>query len=266
MPVITLLLTTWSSTVQAASDETEVMPSRLERVAQNRQLRVCIWPEYFSISYVNDKSGALQGIDIDLARAFASDLGVSVKFVKTHFGRFMDDLEQDACDIGMFGIGRTPARMKRIDFSQPYLASSMYALTTRTHRAIRHWEDMDKPGHVICVQKGTYMEGEMKRMLRSAQLSVVLKPYEREIEVRSGRADAFITDYPYGQKMLKKYDWARLLPDENQTKAKFKYAYAIAKNQPAWLQEVNIFVERVKSDGRLRKYAAKHNLLPILLN
>ncbi len=241
-------------------------PSRLDTIKQSGELRVCIWPEYFAISYRNQKNNKLQGIDIDLAAEFASDLGVKPRYIPTNFGRFMDDIESNACDIGMFGIGRTAARKQRIDFSQPYLASGMYGLTTKTNTYISSWELMDRPGNVICVQRGTYMEAEMRKQLKQAELSVVNKPYEREIEVRSGRADVFITDYPYGQKMLKQYDWAKLLTPQDESGAKFEYAYAVAKDQPQWLARVNTFVATVKQDGRLREAAARHALIPIVLD
>lgn len=240
--------------------------TRLQRIGQQGVLRVCIWPEYFSISYLNQKSGELQGIDIDLSAELAKDLGVKLEYVNTHFGRFMDDLEADACDVAMFGVGRTAPRMQRVDFTQPYLASGMYGITTKTHTHIDSWEAMDQPGNVICVQRGTYMEGEMRKFLKQAELSVVEKPYEREIEVRSGRADVFITDFPYGQKMLSQYDWARLLTPVAQAQEKFEYAYAVAKGQPEWLERVERFVSDIKADGRLRRYAQQHGLTPIVLD
>ncbi len=260
---VTVGLALLSISANSFADKTA---SRLEKIQQAGELRVCIWPEYFSISYRNPKSGELQGIDIDLAGELAKDLGVKPRFVPTHFGRFMDDIEADNCDIAMFGVGRTQSRMLRIDFSQPYLASGMYGLTTKTHTHIDSWEEMDQPDNVICVQRGTYMESEMRRQLKRAELSVVEKPYEREIEVRSGRADVFITDYPYGQKMLKHYDWAKLLTPKYQDGQKFQYAYAVAKNQPAWLKRVDTFVSDIKQDGRLRRYAARHDLTPIVLD
>lgn len=138
----------------------------------------------------------------------ADDLGVPVNYVKTHFGRFMDDLETGKCDVAMFGVGNTKARQKRINFTQPYLASNMYAVTTKQHPFIKSWSDMDQKGVIICVQKGTYMENAMRKTLKHATLTTVLRPNERELEVLSGRADVFITDYPYGQKMVSVYDWA----------------------------------------------------------
>lgn len=92
----------------------------------------------------------------------------------------------------------------------------------------------------------------------------VIKSSQREIEVRSGRADVFIADYPYGQKMLQVYDWAKLLTPKQATE-QFQYAYAIKKGQADWSPRINAFVQAIKTDGRLETYAKKNNLLPIVL-
>ncbi|MFG1490019.1 ABC transporter substrate-binding protein, partial [Oceanospirillum sp. HFRX-1_2] len=217
-----------------------------------------------SISYKNKKTGELEGIDIDLSKEFAKDLGVSVEYVPTHFGIFMDDIEQDKCDLAMFGVGKTEARAKRIDYSKPYLSSGMYGIASKTNPIVNSWESMDQPGVVVCVQKGTYMEGAMRSSLKNAELMTVVKHSQREVEVRSGRADVFITDYPYGQKMIKVYDWAKLLTPKSETQ-QFQYAYAVKQGQPEWLKRVNQFVTDIKADGRLKRYAEKNNLVPIAL-
>ncbi|MBT00604.1 MAG: amino acid ABC transporter substrate-binding protein [Oceanospirillaceae bacterium] len=241
--------------------------NRLDRIQQADELRVCIWPDYFSISARHPKTGKLEGIDIELAQAFANDLGVSLRFVETHFGRFMDDIEQDACDIGMFSIAITPGRSERIDYSEPYLASHMYGVTTRTHPTIHNWKDMDQPGAVVCVQQGTYMEGYMRNHLKHADLLVVSDPREREESVLAGRADVFITDYPYSRKVLRFYDWARLIePLDTQAPRPFQYAYAVAKNQPQWLARVDQFVAAIKQDGRLKQAAENNDLLPAVVD
>lgn len=238
--------------------------SREEQIIESGKIRVCIWPEYFSISYKNKKTGELEGIDIGLSKEFAKDLGVSVEYIPTHFGIFMKDIEQDKCDLAMFGVGKTEARAKHIDYSDPYLSSGMYGIANKSNPIVKSWESMDQPGVVVCVQKGTYMEGAMRNSLKNAELMTVVKHSQREVEVRSGRADVFITDYPYGQKMVKVYDWAQLLVPKGETK-QFQYAYAVKKGQPGWLQRVNQFVHDIKKDGRLEHYARQNNLLPIAL-
>lgn len=236
----------------------------LDEIKKYNELNVCIWPEYFSITYQNPRTNALEGIDIELSQALAEDLGVRLNYVQTHFGRFTKDLKAGACDVAMFGVGNTAARREHVDFTQPYLASNMYAITANSHPFIRSWKDMDQKGVIVCVQKGTYMENAMRQNLKHATITTVLKPNEREIEVLSGRADVFITDYPYGQKMLHLYDWANLLAPTGDTE-KFNYAYAVAKGDPAWLKRVDQFVSDIKQDGRLKKAAAEYGLTPIVL-
>lgn len=52
----------------------------------------------------------------------------------------------------------------------------------------------------------------MRQKLQQAQLSVLDTPFAREQEVESGRADVFMTDYPYSRRMLARPpDWARLV-------------------------------------------------------
>lgn len=239
-------------------------PPRLERVKDAGELRVCTWPGYYAISFRNPRNGELQGIDIDLALAFAADLGIKTKFVETSFGTFMDDLEQDRCDIAMFAIGDTPARRQRVDLSAPHLRSGMYAITTRTSATIKAWDDIDRPGNVIAVQLGTVMEPYMRANLKQAQLNVVTPPSTREEELLAGRADAFMTDYPYAQRMRFQHDWATVVAPPKPI-AETNYGYAVRKGEADWLEAVNGFVARIKSDGRLLKAAQTHGLEPIIV-
>lgn len=84
-------------------------------------------------------------------------------------------------------------------FSQPYLRSDIYAVTTKNHPSLKTWDDIDKPGRVVAVQAGTFMEPVMKASLKQAELMSVKLPNTREREVQSGRADVFMTDYPYSR-------------------------------------------------------------------
>lgn len=254
--LIPLLLVANISTTHASD--------RLAQITSNNVLRVCIWPDYYAISFYNTKSNQLEGIDIDLAHALANNLGVEIDFVPTHFGDFVNNLENNDCDIAMFGIAVTPNRQQLIDFSQPYLRSNMYAVATKVNKRVRQWHDIDQPGVIVSVQAGTYMEGVMRRRLRNAELMVVQESNQREIEVRSGRADVFMTDYPYGLRVKHSYAWAHIIAPTTQ-ELQFDYAYAVKQGQPAWLGFINNFVQQIKTDGRLIQYAEKHNLLPIVI-
>ena len=237
---------------------------RLDAISALRQLRVCIWPGYYAISFRNARNNELEGIDIDLARAFASDLGVEVNFVETTFGDFMDALEKDQCDVAMFAIGDTPARRARVDMTSPHLRSGMYAITLRTSETIKSWADLDKPGNVLAVQAGTVMEPYMRANIKEAELNIVRSPATREEELLAGRADAFMTDFPYAQRMRFQHDWAAVVAPASPV-AENNYGYAVRKGDTAWLARVNTFVADIKRDGRLLEAARRHGLDPIVV-
>lgn len=238
-------------------------PSRLDRIKAAGQVRVCIWPDYYSITYRNTRTGALEGIDIEMAQNFAADLGVSIQFVDSSFKTLIADLTEDKCDVSMHGIGITPARQEKLDFSRPHLRSGIYAITSKTNPVVAGWADIDKPGVVVAAQAGTYMVDVMKTELKQATLNVVATPEAREQEVMSGRADLFMTDYPYSRKMLARHDWAKLLAPPTPL-APTPYAYAVAKGDSQWRDTVDSFVERTKKDGRLLKAAINNGLETIV--
>ena len=235
----------------------------LERIAASKTLRVCIWPDYFGISYRDPKTRQLSGIDIDMAKGLARDLGVGLEFIDSSFARLIADLTEDRCDIAMFAIGITPQRAERLRFTKPHLASDIYAITTKSNRRIRAWDDIDKAGTVVAVAKGTLHEPVMKEKLKNGTLKVLDTPHAREQEVESGRADVFMTDFPFSQRMLKTTDWARLIKPEV-TYHVTPYAYAMRQGDDRWHARLEQFVAKVKRNGELKAAAERHGLLPVL--
>ncbi|MCV6611339.1 MAG: ABC transporter substrate-binding protein [Amphritea sp.] len=239
--------------------------SRLQQVKQQGVVKVCIWPGYFAISYRNPRTNKLEGVDIEMAGAFAEHLGVELEFVESSFARLVENMGNDHCDIAMHGVGIRESRKPFMDFSQPHLSSGIYAVGMKSNGHIQQWRDIDQPGNVVVVQKGTYMEPVMRDYLKQAELSVVDSFKAREQEVQSGRADVFMTDYPYGKRMAELTQWALLMAPA-QPLAPTPYAYAVPKGDAQWLAEVDRFLDKVKANGQLRRAAEKHGLGPIVVD
>jgi ABC-type amino acid transport substrate-binding protein len=239
-------------------------PSRLERVLNTKELRACIWPEYYSITYRNPKTRELSGIDIAITQELAKELGVKLRYVDSNFAQLFEALEQDRCDIATHAIGITPDRVARLQFSQAYLKSGLFAVTLKNKEGLQTWESLDQNGRVIAVAAGTLMEGIMTRSLKKARLVKVQAPGTREQEVLSGRADAFMTDYPYSLRMIDLTDWAAVIPAPNSMPTT-EYAYAFAKGDISLQTRVDAFLNQIKKDGRLLQFAKQNNLEPIVL-
>lgn len=236
----------------------------LEDVAASRSLRVCIWPDYYAISLRNSKTGQLEGIDVDMARALGAELGAQVGFVDSSFATLIDDVIGRRCQVAMFGIAVTAERAAKLAFTKPHLRSGILAITTKNHPTIKTWQDIDQPGRVVAVQAGTYMEPVMRDALKAAELMSVQRPRTREQEVQSGRADVFMTDFPYAKRLIETADWARLIEPATPYHP-IGYAYASSPDDAAWLAYLDGFVAKVKREGRLRAAAERHGLLSIVV-
>jgi ABC-type amino acid transport substrate-binding protein len=260
-PLSVLLAVTLSVSVSALAQNRPV--SRLASIQANKLVRVCIWPDYYSITFRNPKTQTLSGVDIDMAQALAKDLGVAVEFVDSSFAKLIDDVTRERCDVAMFAVGITPQRAEKLRFTQPHLASDIYAVTSKINRRIKSWDDIDQPDSVVAVARGTLHEPVMKSKLKAAQLLVLDTPFAREQEVQSGRADVFMTDYPYSQRFMANADWARLVAPPGRYHIT-PYAYAVKPGDDAWHARLEQFVSDIKRDGRLLASAKNHKLDPIV--
>nr|WP_316642732.1 ABC transporter substrate-binding protein [uncultured Roseateles sp.] len=235
-----------------------------ERVRSSATLKVCIWPDYYGVTFRNPRTQQLGGIDIELSAEFARELQAKLQYVESSFTSLIEDLKSERCDVAMFAVGVLPQRAAQLSFSQPYLQSDIYGVTTRTNRAVRQWSDIDQPGVVVGVQAGTFMEPVMTQSLKQATIAVVRPPATRERELEGGRIDVFMTDYPYSRRLLDNADWARLVAPP-QPFFVLPYAYAVRQGDAAWLAQVDEFVARIKRDGRLQAAAKRNGLAEIVV-
>jgi ABC-type amino acid transport substrate-binding protein len=242
--------------------DAQTVQSRLNEITKSKKLRVCQFPLYYSISFRNPKTGQIEGIDADLSKELAKELDASLEIVESSFGTFIADLQANKCEIGMFGVGASLRRAQAVEFSKPYLITSIYAVT-RKGSAVKSWSDVDKKGIRAAVSLGSYIEPFMKSYLKNAELISVAPPNTREAELVAGRVDVIITDYPTAVKVTDEFDWAQtIVPDEKL--AVTPYAYVVPQGDQIWLNYINLFIDTIKLDGRLKKYAEKNKLGPIM--
>jgi ABC-type amino acid transport substrate-binding protein len=236
----------------------------LERVRSTGKVHVCIWPDYYGITYRNPRTQQLGGIDIDLSAELAKDLGVAVEYVESSFPQLVADVNGGRCDVAMFAVGMLPARKEALAFTEPYLQSDIYAVTNRASRTVRQWSDIDQPGVMVAVQAGTFMEPVMRDSLKQARMVVIKPPATREQELEAGRVDVFMTDYPYSRRLLDNADWARLVSPPKPFFV-LPYAYAVKRGDARWLARLDEFVAAIKRDGRLLAAAKRHGLAEIVV-
>lgn len=242
----------------ASPGSAQQVQSRLFDVTKNKKLRVCMYPLYYAISFRNPKTNELGGLDVDLAKELAAELGAELQFVESSFGTFVADLQANKCEIGMFALGATLKRAQAVEFSKPYMLASVYAVS-RSGGKVKTWADLDQPGVKIAVLLGSYIESVAKSYFKQATVVSIQPPTTREAELSAGRVDAILVDYPTVLRAKEEFDWATSLDPPGKL-APTLVAYAISPGDQIWLNYVNLFIDTIKLDGRLSTIAKTYKL------
>ncbi|WP_407571226.1 ABC transporter substrate-binding protein [Deinococcus altitudinis] len=142
--------------------------------------------------------GAVQGFDIDIARAVAKDLGVKLQIQAVGFGALMpQSVTSGRVDMAMSAITITPERAKVVGFSGPYYRSAQVFIVKAGNPKNMAWPAGVK-GKVIGVQANTTGQFAAQDSLKPK--GAVLKVYDDFAaglaDVQSGRIDALLGDAP----------------------------------------------------------------------
>ncbi|HEX5394036.1 MAG TPA: ABC transporter substrate-binding protein [Rhodocyclaceae bacterium] len=233
----------------------------LEDVRANKVLRVCIWPEYSSVSYRQPGTGRVSGVNVDLARELARDLGVKVMFVESSFAKFPDHLALNRCDLAVSSVGLASVRADKLRFIRPHIRGGVCAVVSRENARIKDWGDLDKKGVVVEVTKGSLAEAVARESVKAASIQAVDGIAELGQDVEAHRADALFVECQEAQQMQEGSQWARqLVAPVGSIPRALSYAWAMVADDNHWYARIEYFMSEVRRDGRLRTAARRYGV------
>lgn len=165
----------------------------LKEIIEQGELRVGTTGDYRPFSYLKD--GEYKGLDIEIAKKMAKDLGVKLNLVKTSWPTLMQDYENDLYDIGMSGISITLDRQKKAYFSTPLLLNGKAPITLCENKSkYRYLKDINSPETKVIVNPGGTNEKFAKSNLYKA--NIILHEDNNTIfeEIIKGNANLMVTD------------------------------------------------------------------------
>jgi polar amino acid transport system substrate-binding protein len=157
---------------------------------------------YAPIEFYEEGTQNAQGLDIDLANALASELGVKAEFINTGFDGIIPALNVSRFDVLMSAMTVTDERSKEIDFI-PYLNAGTDILVAEGNpKNVKTVQDLS--GLTVGVQVATIQVDQLKaandalKTANKPEINVLTfdqNPLAVE-QLRAGRADAVIADSP----------------------------------------------------------------------
>jgi len=169
----------------------------MDRILQRGELLVGITGTQPPLN-ATTKSGEIIGLDADISRLLAGNMGVKAKFVTLPFPDLLPALEAGKVDIVLSSMTMTPDRNLKVAFVGPYFISGKGILTkTQTVASFQDAAGMNKPQFRLAALKDSTSEAFVLGAAPLAKL-VATKTYDEALDMLfQDKIDALIADYPF---------------------------------------------------------------------
>ncbi len=202
------------------------------------------------------EGGNKVGIDIELMNLIAKELNVTLhrKYHPTLKER-ITFLEDDTVDLVISSFSVTQDRLKKIDFSLPYLITGVGAIIRKEHQSkVKEFSDLTN--HKIAVVKGATAESLFKENYPELSLEVVDNKSNAMKKLASGEVDGYSNDLLF-LSVVAKENPNKYYTLEGTLSAD-PYGIGVKKNNKDLLDFVNSFLQKIKKDGRIKQIIDKH--------
>ncbi|REG83718.1 transporter substrate-binding domain-containing protein [Marinomonas pollencensis] len=220
---------------------------RLEEIQKQGYITVGTTGDYTPFSHYDGSK--FTGYDIDVAKYFAKEMGVEVKFVQTTWKNLVPDLQNNKYDIAMGGITRRTSRQMAADISQGYMTFGKCFLVASGKRdAFDTLAEVNRPEVRVGVNIGGTNEKFAEQYLPNATLVRFENNLDVPKAVASGKVDVMITETPealYYQVTNNKLEASRA--DNPFTKSQF--GYLIPAGEQRLLNTVNFMMDEMQLKG-----------------
>lgn len=190
--------------------------------------------------------GEIKGLDIDLAKLIAKELGKEAVFDNMQFSTVLPAISSGQDDIAIATITITEARKNNFDFSEPYYFDGI-ASVYRSNQPVMSQNQLK--GKKVAVQLGSIMEIWLRETFPDIEITVLDNNNQAVESLISGRVDVVLMDGVQGEIFSKKYTE---LSYSLIAKADYGYALAVKKGSPL-TTKLNKALQKLKANGSIQK-------------
>lgn len=271
--IIALLLTLVLSAMVLASCGTAADKQSLDAIKKNGELIVYTNAEFPPFEYL--ANGQPAGVDMDIAKAIADEIGVELKVENVKFDTIISSVQSGKAAMGAAGITVTDERKESVDFSVSYTTSTQYVILPAD---AEYANITSLKGMNIGVQLGTtgdfiisdevngYKDDDgnpVKGVLQDsgAQVTTYNNANLAAEALKSGKIQAVVVDKLPAELIAKNSDSklkAIELVYEDGSNTAESYAICVAKGNDSLLEVVNKVINDLLDSGKIDEFIVTH--------
>lgn len=235
----------------------KIDPSIVKALAPTGKVRASINLGNPILANAHAQTGEPFGVSIDLARAFAENLGVELELVVFDAaGKSVQAVGEERADFGFFAVD--PLRGEKIAFTAPYVLIEGFYLVP-SDSPIETNDEVDQPHNRVVVGKGSAYDLFLTRELKAARIvraptspAVVPTFLEQGLEVAAGVKQQLEAD-------ARQTAGLRLLDERFMV---IQQAMGVPKSRgEAAALALSEFVEEMKASGFVARALVKHGIV-----
>lgn len=196
-----------------------------------------------------DKQNNLQGLDIELGKKIAKELGVEVEFSNKDFKLLVGELQSGNIDMILSDITPTPERKEQIDFSEIYYTSSV-GILVKKDKVSSYQTNKEFKGKVLGAQAGTVQETIAAEDLGAKEVLAIQDVPNLAANLNNGKIDGLVVEDTTGKELMNIYPNLVFAPEMIQAG---DAAVGLKKDTPKLKAVVNKVIAELKTSGEIQK-------------
>lgn len=201
--------------------------------------------------YEFHEGGEIKGIDVEIARAIAAEMGMDFEIEDIAFDSIIPEVTSGKADFGAAGMTVTEDRKQSVDFSDPY-ATATQVVIVKDGSEITSVDAL--AGKTIGVQLGTtgdiYVED-----VEGATVERYNKGFEAVQALTQDKIDAVVIDGEPAKVFVSQNEGLKILDEAFTTE---EYAICVKKGNTELLEGINAAIAKLKETGELQAIVDKY--------
>ncbi|USS87432.1 ABC transporter substrate-binding protein/permease [Fructilactobacillus hinvesii] len=228
----------------------------LQKVKDKGVLTVATSPDYPPFEFQVNQHGRSKdvGMDIELAKQIAKDLGVKLQIKNMDFNSLLVAIQTGKADMAIGGINPSPERNLNADFSQIYYYGGESFLINKADAEKLNKQSALK-GLKVGTQTGSMQQSLAKKNLKGTKVVTMDKNTDLILALKTHKVDAVGVETPVAQAYVKNdSDLKMVKADYHLNKKDTGSAVAFPKGATTLQTAVNQSIDKAKSQHLMPKY------------
>ncbi len=246
-----IALAIWFVLAQWGGEEDETW-ARIQREGLMRVGMDASWPPF---EYIDEPTGQIVGLDVDLARAIGQRLGVEVELVNVGFDSLYDALYVGRFDAIVSALPYDPLLYGDVAYSISYFNAGQVLVVRADETDINETNDLSgKRLGVELASEGDVVSRRLQKKIEGLSLEHYMTPQEVLWALKEGEVEAAVVDAVSAYQFSATKGGVQVVGDPLTDEL---YVIAVRLDSPLLLKAINEALVEMRENGTLDRLREK---------